>query len=153
MTESALKCIAIEGDARTREDAIRLCGAALEKAGYVGSSFAQSCVDREHEFPTGLPSDNPIAMPHCKSDDIKEGALCFLRLDSPVVFRRMDDPSQSVITATVINLAIKDAGDHLNVLTSIIGLLMDRQKSERLVSMDIDEVAGYLEDCIAEAGL
>ena len=54
--------IAIEGASTTAVEAIRLCGAALESAGYVTDAFAQGCIDREANYPTGICTQIPVAL-------------------------------------------------------------------------------------------
>ena len=62
------KVIALEGRAEDREEAIRLCGQALCRAGIAEDAFAEGCVRREREYPTGICTDIPVAIPHCERD-------------------------------------------------------------------------------------
>ena len=135
--------LAIEGSAETAEEAIGLCGRALVDAGFVHEGFARGCIDREVEFPTGICSEIPVALPHCMSEDIVESAVCYLRLTAPVAFRRMDDDASFIMTRHVFNLAI-DRGDHLGFLSKIMGVLQDRDILLRIEQMPIREVAAYL---------
>ncbi|MFQ7422717.1 MAG: PTS sugar transporter subunit IIA [Anaerostipes sp.] len=38
-----------------------------------------ACIEREKEYPTGLPGI-PVAIPHSKVEGIKDNCVCFLRL-------------------------------------------------------------------------
>ena len=58
----ATKYLVIQGTANSSEEAITLCGEALHKAGVVGEDFAAACVEREKNFPTGLPTEIPTAI-------------------------------------------------------------------------------------------
>ena len=82
--------LAIEGEAKDWEEAIRLCGQAIADAGYADETFMNACIEREKEYPTGLPSEVPVAIPHSKVEGIKDNCVCFLRLKNPVTFYRMD---------------------------------------------------------------
>lgn len=135
--------LAIEGSAATAEEAIRLCGNALSSAGYTLPGFAQGCIEREKEYPTGICSEVPVALPHCMSTDIVTNALCYLRLSEPVEFRRMDDDRVTVRTRHIFNLAI-DRGDHLAFLSRVMGILQDVSVLRSLETMDINEVSEYL---------
>lgn len=137
--------LAIEGAAATAEDAIRLCGAALERAGYVTDAFAQGCIDREVNYPTGICTEIPVALPHCKSEAILKSAICYARLDTPVSFRRMDDDEESVKTRHVFNLAIAP-GDHLEFLSKTMQLLADKRVLEAFEDMPIAGVSAYLQE-------
>lgn len=135
--------LAIEGRATTADEAIRLCGDALERAGCVRESFAQDCVERELSYPTGLPTEVPVALPHCQSDAIVQSALCYLRLAEPVRFVRMDDEEASILTRHVFNLAIRP-GNHLDFLSNVILMLQRSEVLRQLEDMDIDSVTGFL---------
>ena len=139
--------VAIEGSVSTAEEAIRLCGSALVGAGFVNEGFAQGCVDREAEFPTGICSEIPVALPHCMSEDIIKSAVCYLRLAEPVAFRRMDNDESTVLTRHVFNLAI-DRGDHLSFLSRIMGALQDPDILLGIEQMPIEEVAAFLKGLI-----
>lgn len=135
--------LAIEGSARTSTEAIELCGAALEGTGYVTGAFARGCIEREVNYPTGICTDIPVALPHCKSDAILKSALCYLRLDAPVRFARMDDDEEFVETRHIFNLAIAP-GDHLEFLSKTMQLLADPRVLAGFEDMPIDAVADYL---------
>ena len=62
----ATKYLVIQGTANSSEEAITLCGEALHKAGIVGEDFGKACVEREKDYPTGLPTEIPTAIPHAK---------------------------------------------------------------------------------------
>lgn len=120
------KIIALESHAEDREAAIRLCGRALFEAGLVGESFAEACVNREKERPTGICSDIPAAIPHCQSETITQSGVRYLRLDAPLEFRRMDDDYETIMTRSVFNLSIQSADDHLDFLQKMMGVLDTR---------------------------
>ena len=141
------KYLAIEGSASTAEEAIRLCGDELVRQGCVGDTFAQSCIDREVNYPTGICSEVPVALPHCASEDIQQNSVCYLRLTEPVKFYRMDDPDDFVMTRHVFNLAIS-RGDHLQFLSKIIGILQEPQVLTDMETMDIAEIGAFLRNLV-----
>mgnify|MGYP000910268343 CR=1 FL=1 len=141
---SGNKYIAIEGCAASYEEAIQLCGQSLCRAGYVGSSFVQECIAREKEYPTGLCTDIPVAIPHCKSKAIFKNAVCYLRLQEPVAFRRMDDDEATVSTRSIFNIAIKSEGDHLVFLQKMMGVVTDTELLRRLEKIDIEKAPDLL---------
>lgn len=137
--------IAITGQASTCEEAIRLAGQALQEAGYVGNGFIKGCTDREKEYPTGLCTDIPVAIPHCQSDEILKTGVCYLRLQEPVVFRRMDDDEETVATRHIFNLAIKGADNHMGFLQKMMGMVTDLEVLKLLESAPIEEIPALLE--------
>ena len=138
------KYLVIQGVANNSEEAIRLCGEALYKAGIVGEDFAQLCVEREKEYPTGLPTEIPTAIPHAKAGGIQENAICLLKLQSPVVFRRLDDDEEQVETDLIFNLAIKDPEEHLVVLQRMMEFLNDKEVLLKCKELSEEETIAYL---------
>ena len=63
--------IVIRSSARDSKEAILLCADALNAAGYVSKEFGKLCVEREKEYPTGLPTEIPTAIPHAKDGNEK----------------------------------------------------------------------------------
>lgn len=135
--------LAIEGDVASADEAILLCGHALESAGCVTSDFADECIKRELDYPTGLPTDIPVALPHCQSDAILRSTLCYLRLRNKVKFYRMDDDEDWILTRHVFNLAILP-GNHLEFLSKTISLLQNEDVMRQLEVMDIEMVPAFL---------
>lgn len=140
--------IAMEGHAADAEDAIRSCGNELIRNGCVGSGFLTACIDREKQFPTGLPTNIPVAIPHAASDEVFETSVCVLRLDEGVRFQRMDDPSAFVDAKLIFNLAIKGHDAHLDFLQKLIGFMMDENHLTRCMELPINEIPHYLEETI-----
>lgn len=140
--------LVIHGSAKDREEAIRLCGAALQKEGIAGERFAELCIEREREYPTGLPTEIPTAIPHAKDDEITENCICFLRLDKPVTFRRMDDDLESVDTDMIFNLAIKDPNEHLQALQNMMEFLSDAEALKKCRTLPDMETIAYLQEHI-----
>lgn len=144
------KVIALEGRADDREEAIRLCGQALSRAGIAEDAFAEGCVRREREYPTGICTDIPVAIPHCRSDAILQSGVCYLRLEEPVEFGRMDDDEETVMTRSIFNLAIT-AGDHLDFLQKMMSIVGDEEFVAELEQADIKDVPELLEKRLAAA--
>ena len=143
----AIAYLAIEGSAATAAEAIRLCERELVACGCVNEGFAQGCIDREKDYPTGICVEIPVALPHCMAPDIKQSALCYLRLDEPVRFMRMDDDQEYVMTRHIFNLAI-DRGDHLAFLSRVMGVLQDIEALRALETIDIGDAPAFFKDRI-----
>lgn len=141
-----IKYIAIEGNAENKEEAIKLCGKALIKEGVIGESFIENCITRELEYPTGLPTEIPVAIPHCKDDSVIENSVCFLRLEKPVMFYRMDDDQEYIETDMIFNLAIADSGEHIDALGNLMRFIGDSKSIEVCRELDIKDIPKYLEE-------
>lgn len=139
------KYLVIRGKAVNAEEAIRLCGSTLYEAGIVSKEFGECCVEREKNFPTGLPTEIPTAIPHAKVEGIVQNAICFLKLDNPVTFRRLDDDTEEVQTDMIFNLAIKDPNEHLGVLQTMMAFLNDPEVLLKCKNLSDKETIAYLE--------
>lgn len=137
--------LVIHGTANNREEAIRMCGDALHKEGLVGEQFGNLCVMREREFPTGLPTVIPTAIPHVKDDGILENSICFLKLENPVSFKRMDDDSMQIETDMIFNLAIKNPNEHLEALKNMMAFLDNEEALEKCRTLSDEELIDYLQ--------
>lgn len=142
------KYLIIHGTADDNMEAIAICGNALQEAGIVQETFAKKCQLREKDYPTGLPTEIPVAIPHCKDEGISENGICFLKLEKPVRFYRMDDELESIETDMVFNMAIKNPDEHLEALQNLMGFLSDADALIKCRDMTDDEVTAYLEEKI-----
>lgn len=149
---AALRFLVAHGTADTAEEAIRICGKVLLQDGIVADSFIEKCVAREKRFPTGLPTDIPTAIPHCKDDSITENCICFLMLSHPVTFRRMDDDTETIETDMVFNLAICDPNEHIDVLTNMMAFLGDTEALQKCRTLPDDQVIAYLQTQLVPLG-
>lgn len=142
------KYLVIHGDAKDKFEAIAMCGNALCKAGYAAETYAGKCQEREKDFPTGLPTDYPVAIPHCKDEGVTENAICFLKLDKPVSFSRMDDDQESIETDMIFNLAIKDPNGHLEALQRMMAFFGEEENLLKCRNLSDQEIIAFFEEMI-----
>lgn len=139
-----MKFFAIEGLANNANEAINLCASALRENGCVTEDFARDCIDREKEYPTGIPSKAPVAIPHCFTDSILDDAICYLRLENPVTFKRMDDDAEEIQTRHVFCLALSRK-NHLDILAKLIQRLQDEEFISTLEHINCYRITEFLE--------
>jgi len=94
--------------APTAEDVIRALSDRLYRAGYVDEGFAKAVAERERTFPTGLPTEIPVAIPHTEPQHCHRPAIAVGLLEKPVPFGLMGTDDQTVQTQVVFLLAITD---------------------------------------------
>lgn len=140
-----LRFLVIDNEASDCEEAIRICGEALMREGYVGETFLQGCLKRERDYPTGIPSEIPVAMPHCRDSSVRKGAICLLRLKKPVKFRRIDDDKQWIQTDMVFNLATSESEDYMEVLKRFSGFLTNTKTLKECRELPAEEARDLLE--------
>lgn len=104
--------------ANNHEDAIKKVGNILKDAGYVNKAYIESVLEREKNFPTGLPlMGSAIAIPHATPEgNVLKNGIAVAKLTKPVTFHSMEDPEETVEAEFVFLLALKDSGQHLEIL-------------------------------------
>lgn len=142
-----MKYIAICGNADSAVEAIGLSALALYEKGYVTEAFARDCIVRENEYPTGIPSEIPVALPHCFTNSILADAICYLRLSEPVKFMRMDDDQSFIETRHVFNLAVT-RDNQLAFLSDLVQKIQDKGFMRCLDGMDIERVPTLLKKAL-----
>ena len=119
--------IKLDGEARTRDDAIREVGAMLVDSGSVTRAYADAMFDREATVSTYM--GNLLAIPHGTNeakDGIIHSALAIVRYDSPIDW-----------DGNPVRFAIGIAGkgdDHLGILSGIAIAFSDEATVEKLLA-------------------
>lgn len=134
------KVYVIEGSPNNWCEAIKDTSSVFLANGDVTDSFYDNCVAREMEFPTGLNTLLPVAIPHTNADSVINTGVCLLRTTRPVTFSRMEDKEQKVEVNFVLNLAINSAGAQLKALQQVIRLFQNEEFKEKSMNMSLDEL-------------
>lgn len=113
------------------EEVIRmLCGKAMEN-GCIEQKFITAILEREKEYPTGLPAAVPVAIPH-----IHEGCLrSFFSaavLKESAAFCSMGDPDEQIDTRIVFLFGITDPSCQTDVLKKFCTIFQDEETMEQL---------------------
>lgn len=120
-----------------REALLRQMAGRMALYGYVKEGFLESLLRREEEYPTGLclhQASCHIAIPHSDPEFVNMDAVAAAVLEKPVAFRRMDDCEQEVEVSLVIMLAIRDAGEHMQMLSGAVRMLQNEKQAARLMN-------------------
>ena len=130
--------------ASTKDEGIRGVAGKMSAAGKVTAleEYIQGIYQREEEFTTGI--GNGIAIPHCKSDCVKEAAFTLVKLKNSVEWQSLDDAPVNY----VIMLAAPNSKEnvHLKMLSSLAANLMDDDFRDSLVSAtSIEEIVTLFE--------
>lgn len=126
--------ICLDGAAESAAEAIALLGKLLESKSYVSAAYTESVQERERSFPTGLALGNfGIAIPHATPEgNVWKNGIAALRLKKPTAFRSMEDPEETVEAALVFLLALKDSGQHLEMLQKLFGMFQTSEAMQAL---------------------
>ena len=105
------------------QDALRQVSAELQAAGCVTADHAQAVVDREVQYPTGLPGErHGVAIPHADPEYTKDAGFAVATLATPVDFAVMGDASEQVAVSVVVMLALQSAEAQLTMLRQVAEL-------------------------------
>lgn len=136
--------ILLEGIATNWQNAISITSDALFANGFVKESFLGSCIEREMEYPTGINTTPPIAIPHTNPDHVIKSGICFLRLESPVIFKQIDSPKDDLQVKLIFNLALIDNSSQLEFLKIFADEIKNPEFLMACDSLPLDGLATYL---------
>lgn len=109
--------------ADTAEEAIAQLCAKMKAQGMVKDTYCQAVIEREREYPTGVPTAYyDVAIPHSQSDHVLIPGLAVAKMHKSVQFYSMGAEDEPLQAEVVILLAVKDPESQLNMLRSLMGL-------------------------------
>lgn len=127
-----------------KEEVIRELAELAFNQGKVTSvnDYVKTVLEREKLFTTGV--GNGIAIPHGKTDAVKESMMVFAKLEQQIEWESLD--GKPVDLVFLLGVPEKDANDlHLQILSRISRKLMDDTFVDKLrKSQTKDEVIGIL---------
>ena len=86
---------------------------------------------KRKQFPTGLPTNVAVAIPHTDAVHVIENAVCILKLKKKVLFNSMQDPNDTVNVDFVFNMSVVDDNKQLQMLQEIIKVVQDSSFLEK----------------------
>ena len=106
-----------------REEVLQFLGQSLLEKGYVKPGFIKALLEREREFPTGIPTGHiGVAIPHTDASYVNQTRMAVGILNHPVLFEEMGSDEGTVPVEIVLVLAISDSNLHLTFLQKLMSL-------------------------------
>lgn len=126
-----------------RETALRTIAQSFVDLGVVKESYPQAIIDREAIYPTGVPADAfAIAISHCDTEHVNEGAIGAVVLDEPVKFEMMGGmPGGPLDVQIIFMLAIKDPNAQVPLLQKMMQLIQNSELLKKIKAADTVEAA------------
>lgn len=123
------KNIFVNMDVDSFEDLIPLISVNLLKSGDVDNNFIEKVLERERNFPTGLPTEPiAVAIPHAYPENVNNNKVAIATLKKPILMREMGgDFNDTLNVSLVFLLAFNDANKHLNILQNIVELIKNQK--------------------------
>ncbi len=131
-------------DANGPGEVIRVLSDKLAARGFVADDFAEAVIEREREFPTGLPTAVPVALPHTATVRCLRSALAVGVLRRPVEFGEMGNPMNTLKARVVFLLALANPKEQVRWLQRFMRGLRDAGLLERLTRAPSDAEAAAL---------
>ena len=102
------KLVSFGFEAGTKDDVLKGLGKMMYDAGKVEdlNQYINGLYEREAEFSTGI--GNGIAIPHCKSDCVREAAFTLVKLNNPVEWETLDGRPVDYVNSWSNKLARRD---------------------------------------------
>jgi PTS system galactitol-specific IIA component len=109
----------------------RLC---LER-GLVKPSYEEALLQRENEYPTGLPiGDLNVAIPHTWPEHVLGQAVGVVTLKNPVRFQCMGMPDQTVDISVIVFLILQKLDDNVKMLPSLMDFFVVEENLKGLAA-------------------
>lgn len=116
---------------KSKEELFKEATLYLEERGYVTNEFEGALNKREKEFPTGLPTEPSVAIPHTDGTYVKQNTILCILNDSKIAFNEMGgDEEDYVYPRVFFLLALGDGKRHLEQLQNLV----EKIQSGNLVS-------------------
>lgn len=124
------EAIIVRADVQTKEAAIDLLAELHDQVGHLSDkeAYERDVWKREGECVTAIGMG--MAVPHAKSDAVKQAGLAAITVPDGIDCRALDGQPTSLL----FMIAAPDDGDlHLQILSSLMTLLVEEERRERLV--------------------
>lgn len=123
-----LKLIEICVKTDSREGVLKRLARLLIDNGFVKESYLPAILEREKQFPTGLPTEGVgVAIPHADTEDVIKPGISIATLKEPVIFNVMGSPDEQVDVSIIFMLALSDPNMQLELLQNLVQVLQNKE--------------------------
>lgn len=127
-----IECIDLQAQVTTKQEAINYAVELISKSNNIADkeTFKAAVFEREAQSSTGF--GNGIAIPHAKSNAVKQVSLCALVVKNGIDFDSLDGEKVNLIF--LIASPISVSNEHLDVLAHLSSLLIDINFKDCLIN-------------------
>ncbi|MGI6588661.1 MAG: PTS sugar transporter subunit IIA [Peptococcia bacterium] len=142
--------VALPYEAENSEQVIRELGKRVLAKGYIDKEFIENLLAREKEFPTGLETVYPIAIPHV-GGHCHQSFLSVAILKEPVTFMAMDGSGKELDVRCVFMFGITDPQHQVEVLKKFIFAFREEENLKKIQEMtDKKEALKFLKSLLGD---
>ena len=107
------------------QTALTILAGRLQQGGYVLEGYTASLLQREADYPTGLPTVIPVALCHTDAEWVAKSALGVGVLAEPIAFQEMGTLGRTIWVEIVFLLALNDPKGQVEMLQRFTQILKD----------------------------
>jgi len=138
--------VAVNLNCSTAKEALANITELMVKSGYVKPEYTKDVIDREAQFPTGLPTKPfPVAIAHSSPNNVTKSGIAVGLLKKPVAFKEMGSPANTLNVQIIFVLAIIERETQTNILQGLINIISNKSNNNVL---DRLRVAECVEDAV-----
>lgn len=126
-------------EASTAEEVLSALADRAVAAGWAKESFTEALLKREQEFPTGLPTEIPVALPHTDPEHVIHAGLGVATLKNPVEFGEMGGDGSTVAAQAVLLILVENPEKQVTVLGQLVNLIQRPGWFDQLSAATTDE--------------
>ncbi|HHX24653.1 MAG: PTS sugar transporter subunit IIA [Tepidanaerobacteraceae bacterium] len=129
--------VMLNEDIVEKDNILALMANRLIDKGYTKQSYLQAVLNREKEYPTGLPTNGVgVAIPHADTKYVLKPGIAVATLKSPVKFNVMGNPEEEVDVKLLFMLALKEPKVQVNVLKKLVSIFQVKELLVKLISIN-----------------
>jgi PTS system galactitol-specific IIA component len=123
-------------EVKTAPEVITELSRLLFERGYVKSSYAKAAIEREKEFPTGLPTQGcGTAIPHADIEHTIKPGIAVGTLKESVKFGQLGDASKQIDVSIVFLLSVTKPSAQVYLLQALVEVYKDQDLLCKLVEV------------------
>jgi len=123
----------VEGD--TRDEVLKHIADLFVSKGIAKDTFYEGLLQRENEFPTGLPiGEYNIAIPHTYPEHYNDIGVAICVPKHPVKFFNMGDKTDELTVHVIVCLALKKMDDSIKMLPSLMSFFADEDNIKAVMA-------------------
>jgi PTS system galactitol-specific IIA component len=109
------------------EEALTKLTGLLIELGYVKPEYVKSVIEREMQFPTGLPTEPfPVALAHGDPKYVMRSGIAVGILREPLPFNEMGTPQSFLSVRIIFVLAVRETEKQTIILKGLMNILSNK---------------------------
>lgn len=137
-----LENIFIDVEVNNFDELVPLLAQPLIENKDVVEDFPNQVIQREQNFPTGLPTEPfGVAIPHTNAEFVMNNKVTIAILKSPIQMEVMGSMNDDKIEVSIVFLlALGQSNKQLNILQKLMGILNKKDILQRIKNGDKEEI-------------